>query len=742
MRTTDKVGTRKTKDSRAPKAKTRLTIGRRGGVGIIAIAVVGLIAQIFLESVIVNSFIADTEVVQRSVRETAVINAVNEMEFAKIALKQSVPYSVYEAAQDVFSLGGYCSYDSDACAEDCKAPQNAPTYGCEPRWMVYGKTYAPQTGTLSDPQQGTFTYYLISRISSVYDSYANEYTEPFYTPAYCPAPTAQVTLTDMGGHVVRVDIEAAEGSTLEYKEESMDIIEHNTLFNDTLYLPTTELLDFAKENYVQSDLVGSVFVTEAQNMDNTWCGMTAEDRCDMTTICDKECFGGNCCCKGMFFDDVCWADMGDGYCESQLSTYCSRNVGGNPCDFNNNGRIDADEKYRCDIQAGVADPITTADGAIEASGNVDECIRVEHNTELGYSRTITVSWTDEVADDCLRINTVGCHCDDRCEGSEANCGDCIGITAGTNLDGRCPSEAPWVDDARPGVDKSVLCPGECCAIEWVCDEWQDVSRCRGTNKASCNAASCDTDCCDYTPECRCDECALEDWCDKNDNDCNFPVNTDCCDGPGDPKSFECDSCCDSGGSQPASCERKSCKDVSKSDCMADECDGCYWDEGDWHHTISLNCRANVCGMPCCEQTDTLYEDVVCDYDYYGTASVDVEVKDVVNEYPIYASWTDLTLSFSVVSGNAAECEDNEPVEESAYVPDTSVCCPALTTNAEDDADGCKSDEIIDFGDEPEPPSCVLDSDCCSPVLSGRRVECSESVCEIIPPMLEIGYLCP
>jgi hypothetical protein len=701
--------------------------------GMIATAVVIIMISLLIESVIVNSLVAELEVMQRSVREVAVINAINLMEFAKGAMQHAVNYTFYQSSDDVLGLSGYCSFDGTPCDQDCKAPSNVPTYNCDPFWRVYENTYAPPFGALDVPQPGTFTYYLANRIAAVYNGYAQK----FVGPEYCPLKPGQVTMIYTDEYEIRLDVNNSQDDPMKYEEENIKVMEYNTLFNETITVATFEIFQFGKDLYVTNDRVGTIFADEDTNMDNSWCGMLGE-RCDITSSCIKDCFdGSNCCCKGMFFGNVCEADMAEEYCEDRLSVYCSES-GIDSCDYNNNRQVSADEKYMCDVENEIETPVYGMDpippilpkSKIEASASVGDCIKVDHTYLYEESGTTTVSWTSETVEDCAKINDANCGCVDKCTGDEANCGECIGIETG-KFDGKCP----WT---------TKTCPDECCAIEFTCTESSTGGYCTGSNSATCTAASCKQPCCDYTsPEpCSGDCSGCDPACKSVSCPAYGPCMTDCCKVVpygGDMICVKrgCASCCDDEGS----CSHKKCSDLSQANC--EDCSGCNYVPKTWKHTISRNCRANACGLSCCKQTDTLHESVTCDYDYFGTAKVDVEVKDVINWYPIDNSWAQPALEFRVISGNAAECKDYIPVEQGDYVPDGSVCCPGITTNAADETFGCKSGEIIDFDKEEDDDeeTCILDSDCCLPELEGLQALCTSGVCDLAPPCVEDCNCC-
>ena len=703
-------------------------IGKKG-VGTLATAAVLITVALFFESVIVNSFIADIEVMKRSAREIAVINAINYVEFAKHGLRQSVNYSIFKASDDILSMGGLCSFDSTPCGDEdwCRAPANIPTQSCDPYLRVYNNTTPLPFGSLAAPTPGTFAYYFINRTAAVY----NEYSAQFEGPNYCPMPPGKITITDTGDYTMRVDI-YTDKESLRFKDDNIRVIEHNTLFNDTVTVATFEIFEFGKELYVENDRIGTIFSDANYSMENNWCAMAGE-RCDITSDCTEDCFDGNCCCQGMFFGNVCGEDISSNYCENQLTDYCSITGPNLNCDYNSNGRVTAEEKYKCYVENNITSVVPNNDAVINATAELDGCFKVDHSSLFNASDTVTVVWTAEIAADCNEINANNCGCVDTCTGSEANCGDCIGITTGSSS-GMCPSVAPWVDSVEPGVEKEVVCPVECCMDKFTCTQSKTAGRCIGINTEACDSPS---SCCEdgeCAPGCDCDDCV----CQRLGCPLVGPWLPECCNGPGDPKPWVCEDCCDD------PCTPISCGSLGLGTC--DSCSGCSWRPGTWSHVISRNCRANVCGITCCEETDTLYKDVTCDYNYSGSARVDVDVTDEANQYPFGTMWDELTLEFKVVSGNAPECNGTEPVEQSSYVPTGSICCPALTTTSSDESVGCKSNEIIEIDDEDEGGGdgeegpCITDSDCCLPGFEGRWVVCREGVCDIA--VFGTGFLCP
>ncbi len=433
-----------------------MKMGRKG-VAVVAIAAVLITAVLIIEGIIVANFVADIEIVKRTTRELAVINAVDAIEFAKKALQQAVPYSFYKASYDVLEKGGYCASDDNSCAQQCKIPYSIPTRECDPWWRVYDNTY--------EIDSSTFETYLSNRIASIYDDYASL----FFGPDYCPQPPGNVITEDKGEYKVHVYITNIEGGVIEYKSDNLEIVEHTVGFNDGFDASTFELFEFAKDTFIDNDKIKSDFNSADNKMADEGC-------------------------KNIYLRDFCESDVGLSeeshilFCEEQLSIHCSESSRNDPCDFDNDNTITADEKYNCKVREEFENPVLNNDGTFEASASIDDCIKVGH--------------------------------DARFSGQKIEFGD-----------------ERWVED------------------------------------------------------------------------CDWPSS---------------------------------------------------------------------------------YIDVRCDYDYFGTASAVGQVKDVKNSYPIDSSWTTITASFRIASGNVAECGGQDPIETSEYVEDeNSLCCPAITTNELDKAAGCK-----------------------------------------------------
>jgi hypothetical protein len=179
--------------------------------------------------------------------------------------------------------------------------------------------------------------------------------------------------------------------------------------------------------------------------------------------------------------------------------------------------------------------------------------------------------------------------------------------------------------------------------------------------------------------------ANAEWVEHNS--CTGNNNFDC-------SSFGADSCpspCCSrvqSGQAPSgdpiySCGRVSCADAGYASCPS-QC-GCGTQTA-W--TFSCSGLSIGCGLSngCCISAYGVIEDAVCKYDYFGSATASVAVKDTKSAYLSGVTWNNPTLSFYTASGNAA-CSNG--ASDSPSEP-AGACCAVTSTNAADAADGCKS----------------------------------------------------
>jgi len=599
---------------RGLKMKNR--IGQKGSA--IAVALVIFASVIVFEGVIVTNFIKDKQIIQRTARELAVINAVNTIEFTKKALQQAVSYSFYKSSYDVLARGGFCAYDENPCEEDCKILNDVPTLDCEPWWRVYGSTHAPSTDS--------FTSYLGNRTSAIYDDYASL----FYGPAYCPRPPGKVTLEDTGTYSVRVDVTNVEGDVIQYKSENIDIVEHTVNFSDAVEITTFEVFALGKKKFVDEDSVKNAFDTANNEMENSCedmevsCGIPKEPDCVEEDPDGIKCkYENKNTCKYMWFDGVCENDMPG--CDEYLGRYCCREDDLR-CDFNDDERVDADERYNCSVlekleelegtDIGI-DPLSYLGLTVDTARDTGNCIKVGHKSDRDDDGTrISCDWEEiiNVNDPCcIRVR------DEKCCGCANKCTD----------DEDCDKDPDCTSDGKCPPSSDYACPSDGCGY-WTCDDGCSDYECEGT-ATSCSA----------------EELQEEGPC-MAQTGCEWSEFTEECTGDATP-----------------------CEDFSKSGCPLQ--DGCSWECVEMECEFKWHCRANVCGYECCKKTVAVVEDVSCTFEYFGTANVTVDVFDEENRYPIY-DWDKLNLPFYVVSGNAEECQDMGPNQE------TSICCPAVTTD--------------------------------------------------------------
>jgi len=132
-----------------------------------------------------------------------------------------------------------------------------------------------------------------------------------------------------------------------------------------------------------------------------------------------------------------------------------------------------------------------------------------------------------------------------------------------------------------------------------------------------------------------------------------------------------------------SCSKISCADAGYASCPS-QC-GCGT-----HTTWTFSCSgiSGGCDLSngCCISTYGVIKDAVCKYNYFGSATASVAVKDTKSAYLSGSTWNIPSLHFYVASGNAAcsnGASDNPPEPGGA-------CCAVKSTNAADAANGCKS----------------------------------------------------
>jgi hypothetical protein len=386
--------------------------------------------------------------------------------------------------------------------------------------------------------------YLANRTAVIFDTYSSK----FLGPKYCPQPPGNVTIEHPEEYKVRVNISNLESGLIKYdteiqtteKTDYIRITERNSNFTDKFADSVLDLFKFARDKFADEfagltgDRIKYVFenVNKYQgdniiaSMPNSWCQMNG-DYCDMTADCKSFpysdlclqstspsafntncCWGGDCCCKRMYFGDLCGGNLGNDFCEEKLSTYCYKNDvtlnKNDQCNFNHDNVINANEKYNCTAQEELQKPFyNDALKTLEADTKIENCIRVGHKSEFSYSNVITVDWkeylspTQETLDKCGELNKNNCGCGVACapECSHPSCldsGDCPSdLNAGCSVDScgywTCSSvcaERVCQDCIINGqtVSECPPCQKEC--VEWTCDfVWQ------------CNANACGNTCC-------------------------------------------------------------------------------------------------------------------------------------------------------------------------------------------------------------------------------------------------------
>jgi len=523
----------------------------RKGIAPIAVALIALIAIIAIEGVIVTNFIFRIESVVRTIREGDIIIAINKIEFAKKALKSSVSFSFYEAAFTVLKMGGFCKEPSV-----CLIPQEVPSLKCMPWWRIYDKTYSPDP---PDQSIKIFLSYLENRTSYIFDRYSKSFEVS--TPRYYPQPPGSVTVEELNGGV-RINISSEDkGGTMSLAGEFFEITD-NANFADDVTISTTKIYRLGKERFIDVDSIKNAFIEADKRMPNSCedmektCGVPKNPACvdPDSSLCG---YKNKDTCKYMWFDGVCENQLPN--CEAELEKHCCRD--GDGCDFNDDGKVSADERYNCTVIEEIKkleEPVDDIKTGIDIG-----LIKVGHSFQLHKGETVSCDWRYDKPDGacCKRVaDEKCCGCEDKCVKDE----DCNKNPQCTS-EGKCPSSSEYA------------CPSDGCGY-WKCSE----------------------KCVEY--------------------DCQAPCTID-------NETYDtCPPC-------PSPCVK-------------------------WDCDFSWNCRSNVCGYECCEETVGLVEDVECkksdksDYTYFGAANVTVDVWDdnPYSIYPIYGAWQRPHLYFRVVSG--------------------------------------------------------------------------------------------
>lgn len=106
------------------KTTSRRRVGRKGVAQILYVVLVVLVGLVAGEIVALQHNVARVDFYRRSVRETAILESINTMEFVKKYMKEALQLSFYKASYDVLgsgyatgkTVGGFCCYDNECDA--------------------------------------------------------------------------------------------------------------------------------------------------------------------------------------------------------------------------------------------------------------------------------------------------------------------------------------------------------------------------------------------------------------------------------------------------------------------------------------------------------------------------------------------------------------------------------------------------------------------------------------------------
>jgi hypothetical protein len=102
------------------------------GISLMAMLILVLLAMLFIEMIALEVGISRTEIIQRSLRELAVLTSIKDVEDAKRFQKLTLRLSFYEAYDLLGERGGYYEFSD-----------NVKTKECIPYWKIYDKVTLP-----------------------------------------------------------------------------------------------------------------------------------------------------------------------------------------------------------------------------------------------------------------------------------------------------------------------------------------------------------------------------------------------------------------------------------------------------------------------------------------------------------------------------------------------------------------------------------------------------------------------
>ena len=137
---------------------SRLINMRSKGVAMTTVIVM-LMAVVVLVAMYVNTYIADSDALERSGKEIDVIDAIDSMGFFKISLANSLQHSVYKASYDNLNKGGYYTFNGEANSN------------CAPYWRVYEENYIPSDDLIKEN--------LETSILNVFECYGHQYSSSY-----------------------------------------------------------------------------------------------------------------------------------------------------------------------------------------------------------------------------------------------------------------------------------------------------------------------------------------------------------------------------------------------------------------------------------------------------------------------------------------------------------------------------------------------------------------------------------
>lgn len=463
---------------------------RKGIASIILLALVAGIGIITLEGIIVTNFVAKSETVIRTVRETAILEAANAMEFLKRSLQQAVKYTFYQTSYDVAKKGGYAYFE------------NTNSWCFErgiPYWRNYSRTFQD-----SESVKRNFTDSAVE----IFDCYSEKYTEQYLedidisleVPDYygeTEPKCGNVTYKSISPLEAGIINDKCRDKGLKSSAGGATFFEKNANFSEATSLMTFSLHQEGLDWFVSQDSFmepkdEAPIPVATKEMDEKYCGVLEEIQ-DIKYKCDEDKCEAEEAIKECLKTDLLETCLGDylmgKYCggwKGTLSGLVNQKL--RKLESEINGEI---APFMLNFQAIEVEPNYTVTGCPEfcteeiteetvyyedcncESTECDEHIAIPANPIVQCdvcqlkpgTRIRTTNLADCTGKDRIVPIAWEC-CEEIDQGDVESCDDCAYI---------CDLPRCYSIECSP-ITSCGLCGGTCNPTEWRCwDEWQPAT---------------------------------------------------------------------------------------------------------------------------------------------------------------------------------------------------------------------------------------------------------------------------